>query len=220
MRDKAQKKQKKNRYHIFCIRRGYIFFLFTSQMIPMNGIPFEKYKYPKANRYSLWPNVKCVFMRSFAPSYYTAYCAPTCRIRWDNFELFRDFTEQQQKEKKIQQSHVVECWTQVLVRLKYVLSGTKCWCFFSLSHSQLYNDGVMPTRVISSWTENKILLTSNGWNMIDYLNRELVKPRNSLTHQPKKKLFFPTPQIFLLLLFFLTNFIRLFGVYVLRCASW
>lgn len=39
--------------------------------------------------------------------------------------------------------------------------------------------------------------------MIDYLNRELVKPRNSLTHQPKKKLFFPnSPNIFVVAFFF------------------
>lgn len=53
MRDKAQKEQKKIDITYSASDGDKFFFLFTSQMIPMNGIPFEKYKYPKASRYSL-----------------------------------------------------------------------------------------------------------------------------------------------------------------------
>lgn len=60
----------------------------------------------------------------------------------------------------------------------------------------------LPTRESFESNENKIRLTSYGWNMIDSPNRELVKPRNSLTHHPKT--FFATPRIPLLLVFSLT----------------
>lgn len=51
--------------------------------------------------------------------------------------------------------------------------------------------------------------------MIDYLNRELVKPRNSLTHQPKKKLFFPnSPNIFFCFFFSRISFVSLVCVCV------